>query len=499
MKRTLLSALLLAATVLPQLAAQDSSAPFYGLTLSAELGGGYTMGQYYQSAGTGNAYDLGVFSFDYTSPYVDFGAGFRVTNDGKYAATEGWMSKIGNQYFLLDEGYTRLHFGGLSFEGGFIPARSTIDTPYEVFLNPEARATLGMAITYEDSLIQYQSRWISVNMSSSNTYDWAPGTKWSDKGVNYRLIAVKLGDLRVGYEESSVYLRTFDANYFLSPLPSILTNTLLTQGTNPWTQGGGSNDNSLMGLFADYKSGPLYTEAQFLVDDINLNFLTTWWDPSLYSSNLDKFAWSIGGSYKFSFGTIGFWHGGATAYTYEATYSDSTSVNTIPYEYMYLPTVVFNGSIIDPRDSNVGFQWGENAIAFRLTYDYEPFSGTPWEFQLSSHLEYVIKGSSSPDNPWNIYSTWSDIPYRIELFDVTPNEVLEQYLILHTGAKKQLGDFQVSVVFDIGGDFNSPQAYTPAGPPVQSAILQPILGNNKLLLALELGVRYTYSLPAKAL
>ena len=76
---------------------------------------------------------------------------------------------------------------------------------------------------------------------------------------------------------------------------------------------------------------------------------------------------------------------------------------------------------------------------------------------------------------------------------------MEQYLILHTGAKKQLGDFQVSVVFDIGGDFNSPQAYTPAGPPVQSAILQPILGNNKLLLALELGVRYTYSLPAKAL
>ena len=75
------------------------------------------------------------------------------------------------------------------------------------------------------------------------------------------------------YEESSVYLRAFDPNYFFSPLPSILTNSILTQGNNPCTEGGTQNDNSLMGLFSDYKSGPIYAEAQLLVDDINLNFL----------------------------------------------------------------------------------------------------------------------------------------------------------------------------------------------------------------------------------
>ena len=79
-------------------------------------------------------------------------------------------------------------------------------------------------------------------------------------------------------------------------------------------------------------------------------------------NNENKLAWSIGGKYKFPFGTIGFWHGGATAYTYEASYSNYATLpynaNTVPYEYMYYPTVVWNGNIIDPRDSNIGFPWG---------------------------------------------------------------------------------------------------------------------------------------------
>jgi hypothetical protein len=491
MNRTILVASLLVALVMPFLGAQEASGSSYGLQASAELGGGY-------STTAGTAYDLGSVGFSYSSPFIDFGAAFHVTNDGKYASTEPWMVRAGNQYFMLDEGYTRLHAGGLSFEGGYLQSLSAIETPYEVFLNPLAPSSLGMALSYEDGLFQYQSRWIGVNLRSSNTYPYGTGGTWSDKGVNYRLMALKLGDLRVGYEESSVYLRAFDPNYFFSPLPSILTNTILTQGANPWTQAGGGNDNSLMGLFADYKSGPVYAEAQILVDDINLNFLFPA-GSSFYSPNLDKLAWSIGGKYAFPFGTIGFWHGGATAHTYASTYSVGTDINAIPYEYMYLPTVVYNGSIVDPRASNIGFQWGENALAFRVTYDAEPFGGTPWAFSLSAHLEYVLNGSKSPDNPWHEYSKPGEIPDRIQLFNVGGSEVLEQYLILHTGVKKQLGDFQVRAVFDIGGDFNSPVEYRTASMlSTEPAMLTPLLGNNKLLLALELAVRYTYSLPTSS-
>ena len=72
---------------------------------------------------------------------------------------------------------------------------------------------------------------------------------WRDKGVNYRLMSLTFGDWTFGYEESAVYIdRAFDPLYFLSPMPSILTNALLTVGSTPWSTSG--NDNSLMGLFA---------------------------------------------------------------------------------------------------------------------------------------------------------------------------------------------------------------------------------------------------------
>ena len=490
----------MAAVFIPCASAQQNAAPPAGFSLSAELGGGYVD----EPGKTQGLYDLGVGEFTYTSPFIDFGATAHVTNDGKYGGSEGWMHKIGDQYFMLDKGYTRLHYGGLAFEGGYLKPLSSIETPYEVFLNPLAPSTLGMALSWQDHLFQYESRWIGVNLRSSNTYKWGdPATKaittWLDKGVNYRLIALKFGDLRIGYEESSVYLRGFDPNYFFSPLPSVLTNSILTLGNNPWTQGkNGLNDNSLMGLFGDYRSGPLYAQAQLLVDDINLNFLFPS-GSSLASNNLNKLAWSIGGKYTFPFGTIGFWHGGATAHTYAATRSDYSvsgayDANTIPYEYMYYPTVSWNGNPIDSRDSNIGFQWGENALAFRITFDTDLFSDLPWAFALASSLEYVINGSKSPDNPWHEYTHDNEIPQRIQLFNVGGPETLEQVLILHVGASKKLGDFSVRAALDIGGDFNAPDVspVTVSGSN-EPSLLKPVSGNHKLILALELGARYTYT------
>ncbi|MCX7030146.1 MAG: hypothetical protein NTU62_08510 [Spirochaetes bacterium] len=317
------------------------------VAVGLEAGAGYT------SEGTTWAgfYDLARLDLGFTSAFLDLGFAFHVTNDGRYDPSDGWMKEIGNQYFMLDEGFTRLHAGALSFEGGFLRALSSIETPYEVFVNPQGHSSLGMVLDYEGSTFQYESRWIGVNIRSSNTYGYGPQESdggqadqtWRDKGVNYRLLSVKFGDWRVGYEESTVYIdRAFDPLYFLSPMPSILTNTLLTQGGNPWEQGGGVNDNSLMGLFAEYRSGPAYAEVQLLIDDINLNFMLPKDSPLASSMNLTKLAWSLGGRYRFDFGTLGFWHGGATAHTFAAVYPTSydpmqipppdVNVNTIPYE-----------------------------------------------------------------------------------------------------------------------------------------------------------------------
>ena len=77
---------------------------------------------------------------------------------------------------------------------------------------------------------------------------------------------------------------------------------------------------------------------------------------------------------------------------------------------MYYPVVVFGGNPMDPRDSNIGFPWGENALAFKVTFDTDILKGTEWAFGLSTSIEYVLNGSKSPDNPWHQYQYDSQIP-----------------------------------------------------------------------------------------
>jgi hypothetical protein len=481
--------------------AQTADGPSDSIHAEAWIGGGYTLSE-------PAFYDIAGMRFSFDAPFLSLVASAHLSNDGKFLPTEAWLRDLGNQYIVIDQGTTGIHAGNFSFLAGYMKPTSSIDTPYQVYLNPNAPASLSMVLSFEDSFFEYESRWISVNLRSANKYGWGPASKedsyWLDKSVNYRLLAVKLGDVRVGYEESSVYLRSFDANYFFSPLPSFLTNTIMTQSLNPWTQDPGYNDNTLMGAFADYRSGPAYGEAQLLVDGVNFNFLVPA-GSSLNTWSLNQLAWSLGGRYAFPFGTLGLWHGGATAYTYAAIYptqySSSQSApydaNKIPYEYMYIPTVVYNGSIVDVRDSNIGFMWGENALAFRLTYDALPFAGTPWELSLNSSFEWAINGQKSPDNPWHAYTDFSHIPERIQLFNVGGAEVLEHVLLLRVGAAKRLGDFTASIRFDIGGDINAMTIdYGDANMMArnEAAMLTPLLGNNKLILGLELKVGYTLSM-----
>jgi hypothetical protein len=477
--------------------------PADDVSVGLEAGGGYTT----EGTAWAGFYDLGRVDLGFSSEFLDLGFAFHVTNDGKYDFTDFWMEDIGNQYFMLDEGYTRLRAGRLLFEGGFLRALSSLDTPYDVFLNANGHSSPGMLLAYKGSRFEYESRWIGVNIRSQYTYGYGDAAKaaeyWRDKGVNYRMIAVHLGDWRIGYQESTVYLdRVFDPLYFLSPMPSILSNTILTQGHNPWVAQG--NDNSLMGLFAEYRSGPAYAVAQLLIDDINLNFLLPEGSPLASSTNLTKLAWSLGGTYRLAGGTVGFWHGGATAHTYAAVYPGYDpsidypyDANTLPYEYTWYPVSVWEGHAIDLRDSSIGFPWGENALAFRLTYDTEILQRYPWGFGFLASLEYVINGSKSPDNPWHEYTRHSDIPQRIQLFNVGGDEVLEHRITLHVGATKELGDFELKLAFDVGGVINGLEPYVwPVGSNWdlrnEPLMLRPVKGNNRFLFVVHFGARYRF-------
>ena len=308
--------------------------------------------------------------------------------------------------------------------------------------------------------------------------------------MNYRVIGIKAGAFFFGLEDSVVYLsRNFDVLYFLSPMPSILTRSIFATGAgnNPWDTIA-NDDHSLMGLFGQYKADPVYAFARILINDLNLNFI--FGNSSAVSAvNVNKLAWSLGGRVKTDVGTFGLFHAGATDYTYAASYQSPTNFNINPFEYTYYPVVSLNGStMIDISDNYIGFQYGENALAFLGTYDTVLFSGSPAAFALSSGLEFVINGSKSPDKPLHAYRRlWEHSPGDTDLRQ-RPGPGI------HPGPSQQ-GDqgihpFAVNVELDVGYDWNK----LGIGPinatlQAQNAPLeyQPMPGVNDVILTLVIG------------
>lgn len=427
-----------------------------GLHFDFGAGGGYSTDTNVDLAG--RPFDRLTAGFSFADDFFSTGASFIVTNDGRYNPSESWMPSVGNQYFLLDQGYIRFTFKKLSFEGGFLKNTAPFDDPYELFLNSQGNPSRGMDLIYQTDSFYYESRWIGINYLSAFTYGYGTaaqaGTQWMDKGMNYRVIGFKTGAFFFGLEDSVVYLqRNFDALYFLSPMPSILTRSIFaTQfSDNPWDTVP-NDDHSLMGLFGQYKADPYYAFARILINDLNLNFLFGS-SSSVSSSNVNKIAWSLGGRVKTDVGTFGLFHAGATDYTYAASYQSTTSFNTNPFEYTYYPVVTLNGStMIDITDNYIGFQYGENALAFLATYDTVPFKGSSSAFDLSSGLEFVINGSKSPDKPLHAYADYSYVPQKIQIFANDP--VLEYILVLRNKMTKDFLPFALNVELDVGYDWN---------------------------------------------
>ncbi|HAW85465.1 MAG: hypothetical protein A2087_06615 [Spirochaetes bacterium GWD1_61_31] len=378
----------------------------------------------------------------------------RMVNDGRWLPTEGWMDE--GVYFNLMESHVQVLAGDFTLEGGFQPADHWYSqNPNLTILNTNGRSSVGLAYRYDGDMISYQSRWVGLNLMSPFTYGYGIDSggidtpfdqTWRDRGLNYKLYLLKFGQLRLGYQESSLYLdRYFDINYFVNPAPSILINTLWSSGqsgANPWIHS--ANDSSLMGFYADYTDKLFRAEAEFNIKDLNL--------PFGYTDNLNKLAWSAGFSWYSDYGTFSFWHGGATKHMFASTYQVAGNPNFYPYEYTYYPLDVVSGRTIALEDNYIGWPHGENSLAFSLAWQH---AFQIWELPIVADVaaEWVISGSKSPHNPWHEFGSCSEIDNTTELF--TGDTVLEHQLALQATATTRWRCFAVSLDFQLGVIINA--------------------------------------------
>jgi hypothetical protein len=229
----------------------------------------------------------------------------------------------------------------------------------------------------------------------------------------------------------------------LNPAPGFFIQYVDTNMDTPWKKSISLNDNSILGFFCDWKRGDLGLDAQFLVDDINMN---RFFNPSA-EQNPDKIAWTVGGSWVTELGTFRVDQAGALKYTFEPF--GSSSGNTA-YGYSFYPDTEFllNGSYsaIDIEGNNVGYIHGENNAAFMAS----------WERRLGAisaraNLELTLTGSQSPANPWHEYLDWTEGGQGTKWLD---EAVLEKRLVASGRADLAIGDFGVFVTATLGYVWN---------------------------------------------
>jgi hypothetical protein len=445
---------------------------------------------------------------DYDDGFFDFTIDFSLLNDDKYGTDSVFL--LGH-YFDFNDCTAGFAYGDLSLSGGRGIHTDVVDTPYSVYISSAEIPSLFLDLAYDSERFLYETRWIELNARSRNTYT-GTDIAYADRGMTYKVFALNMGDLRFGYQDAYVYLnRSFDAESFLCPLPMFFLELIKTAAGRPWREV--NNPNSLMGFFVDIKKPDWYFESQLLVDDINasaLKYILGDLIPALNNiENLSKLAWSAGGRYRFPFGTIGFYHGGATKYTFEATYTSKSNpswydeetapyYSVLPYEYCYYPaTTYFSGSTertISYIDSYIGYKYGENNIAFLVDYENVFFGGTKYEFDLYGSLEYVISGSKSPANPWHEYDSWLEIEVPVELLS---DDVLEHTLALTVSASKRIGAWGFSLYAELGYVWNELGLVETEAGSAEPKIWRPIEGSDRFISGVSLTASYLIDLTGK--
>ena len=364
---------------------------------------------------TENSYQYIALQEKHKTDYFDFIWRFSVCNDGKYQPSHGKDFYFG-YYFLLEQGGLGIKYNDLSMKFGRLQENDIVDTPYSLFVSSKNLNALLLDISYNDNIFFFTSRWTELNRNSALGFP--------DRGWQYNVYGLKLKGFRIGFQDSLIYAGcSFDADYFLDPLPGFFKQYTRISPGKPWQSVG--NDNSIMGFFADYRENNLYGYGQLLIDDFNANAIL---NPDSSYQNPNKLAWSFGGSYHLNFGTIGLYHAGSTKYTFQPTgYGDKISATDERYGYSYYPAVSYtaNGEVktILPENNYIGYYNGENNISFLSDY-----KGNIRDFNIYSSLEFSLSGEKSPANPWGIYTNWTQEKNAgTKLLDSIP---LEKKLIL---------------------------------------------------------------------
>ncbi len=380
-------------------------------------------------------YQYGTIDLSYTLDYINFFWLLSVCNDNKYQPAFGDDLYFG-YYFFLENGGFAFKYNDFNLTVGRTTLSDMVDTPYSLYVSSKISPALLMDISFDDGTFFYTSRWTELNRNSALDFP--------DRGWQYNTYGIYWGDFTIGFQDSQIYTgRSFDPEYFLNPLPGFFRQYTRVIPGRPWQISG--NDNSIMGFFVEYTPENLYSYGQILIDDFNANAV---FNPDSFQ-NPNKIAWSFGGRYDLDFGKIGFYHAGATKYTFQS--AGGVSIDE-KYGYSFYPAADYtaNGVILPIKleDNYLGYYNGENNISF--LGDYE---GTKWGIDIYGSLEFSLSADKSPANPWHEYLTWTeDDPSGTHFLD---SELLEKKLVLTVGVSRLLTElglenFKLSTTLELG-------------------------------------------------
>ncbi len=465
------------------------------------------------------------YQYDDFSLFVDWS----MIDDEIYDPSEVYML---GRYFFINDAHVQYDTERFSVKTGRSTQTDVIDSPYSLFVSSEPIPAVQIETKYKGDYFFYTNRWVRLNNRSEQVYfgtdsgvapfddgdftaDYPDGVYWLDRGANFHIYGLNLGDWRFGFQESAVFYNDdFNAEFFFSPMIMYFAQLVVNGGSKPWNEF--SNSKHFMGFFLDKTTDQGYFASQILVDDINGDIL-----PGVKNENQNRLAWSVGGYRNYPFGRVGLFHGGATKHTFAPTYTadpgdkdydsydpDQVPVyySTRPYPYTYYPAVQYDtddGPMpIDYTQNYIGYKYGESNLSFMLDYENVFWPQTPRQLELYSALEWVLNGPKSPVNPWHEYDHWRDIPEATEILGDGP---VEHIVSLRTKVARPVrlfgAPFSLFADAEVGMAFNA-MGLEPASTetvPVDRAqtepwIYRPQRGEHEPLFQLTLGMSYRWRL-----
>jgi hypothetical protein len=466
-------------------------------------------------------------------------------NDQKYAPSRVMIpsGSLMGLYFFLNEGGLTYNSEPFSLRAGRFKLYDEVDSPYSLFINSLGHQAITMDMRYESPHFIFQSQWIELNHNNTvsspawneyqrrknnlsptsgfqdpsseftadpNTNSTSGLSDWGfpERGINYKIYALKANDWRLGLLDAVVYTgRSFDLEYFFNPLPAVFVNYAKDTPGRPWATN--TNENALIGLFWDIDKKEQWSAyAQVLLDDLGLGFM-----KPLFGGLSDppwKAAWALGGRIHTSAGRFGFHHAGALKFTFEPIDTDRDGrfeydSASSAYGYTYYPETRYfddenGGDLVKIfiEDNSVGYKYGENNLAFQVDYQ-----NTFQRFLLTAELELVLAGANSPANPWHDYETrngssnsyYADGKGGSQLLDGP----FEKRLEFRANISRKIGPLALWGAFAVGGRFDKLEL-KPVSDPQTNYTIDNLIeiwkpsGNIEFIFRLSMGFRYTLSI-----